>query len=543
MAINLEVYPNPDPTTFSVSSTYYSVSVMNDASAYQNSHVYSGTRMAWVLSYAVNRNLWPVSSSPVISYTTFEIDGSTTARVSKIGGSISSIDIGPYSKNKNSVTTLSGGVAYIPVNKYDKLWVTIDNNVSSPLFIFADPPTPAFSAVSADYPTGSGWTHIRFTSGVHFMSALGGTLDTAEGYPNRRKLTSKTLVYSDPGAYVKGHFNISGCNDIKLMGKGVYSLEFYDWWGSYLGQSDSVKSHGMFLYSTNASTPSAYLDWRLSGNGISGVTVVGTPFYFNGEGSLQQVDNVKYISPWNYNTDGFRIFNYYNRTTGAFVKNSFIFIADDVSFPGVGQSQSNCLVSGNYLSTHHGSLFVNYFTVYNNGLDTGSSFGFSAIDIDSRVFIPDRIGINAVFRLLSDSAVTSLPANYAGILNCTFSGIRVENDIATPAFLIGNIDYPFAAYGNKLGMLSGLDFKNISFSSTYTGSGSLSANIISGLNSTNEVKNTLFENVTFNGVKLTEANKNTYFSFSGSTDPTADNIRFNSDFPTNMKVTPIKLLN
>lgn len=546
MAINLEVQINPDPTTFSLSSNYYSVSVQNDALSYVNSHVFSGTKQAWV-STTAKRNLWTSGSYPIISYTNFYIDSSTTVKVSKLGTTVTSIDIGPYSKNKNSQVVLSSGDAYIPINKGDKLWVTINSVASSPLFIFANESFPDFSAVSSSYPTGSGWTHINLTSGVNFMSALGGTLDTAEGYGNRRKLSSKTLVYIDNGAFVKGHFNISGCNDIQIMGKGVFSLEFYDWWNNFIPATYSQKSHGAFLYGSNPSTTNSYLDWRVSGNGMSGVTVVNTPFYFNTEGSLQTVDGVKYISPWNYNTDAFRVFNYYNRSVGGKIVNSFVFNADDVVFPAVSQSQGNMLLSSCYLASHHGSVFVNYFAGYNSALADGSPYHFSGIDLDVRSYVPYENGKGAVFRILSDTTITTtLPANYIGPINLIFSSVRVENDIEGPLLLLGNITYPYGTaptYGNRLGMLSGIEFINLTASSTFVSSWGVSSNIISGLNSTNEVKDILFDNLSINNTKVTEQNKNNYFSFSGSTDPTEDNIRFTADFPTNMKVTPIKLLN
>jgi len=545
MSVNLKVFPNPDPTTYSLSSSYYSVSVLNDSSEYENSHVYSGTKVSWV-STTAKRNLWASGSSPVLSYTTFEIEDSSVVKVENIGQSITSIDIGPYSKDKNSNTLLSEGVAYIPVNKNDKLWVTINNNASSPLFIFADEPFPTFSEVSSSYPLGSGWTHIHFTSGINFMSSLGGTLDTTEGYPNRRKLTSKTLVYSDPGSYVKGHFNISGCNDIKIMGKGVFSLEFYDWWNDFIGASYSEKSHGTFLYNSNPSTTNSYLDWRVSGNGISGVTVINTPFYFNSEGSLQIVDNVKYISPWNYNTDGFRVFNYYNRVEGAKIINTFAFNADDTIFPAVSQAQGNCLVSSCYLASHHGSVVVNYFTNFSNGLVDGIPYQFSGIDLDIRSYVPYEGGKGAVMRILSDQTVTSLPANVLGPVNLNFSGVRIENDIEGPILMLGNITYPYGSvppYGNMLGIVTNLQFIDFTASSTFVSSWGVSSNVISGLNFLYKPTNILFKNFIINGVKLTENNKDNYFDFLGSTNPSTDNITFISDFPSTLKVSPIKLLN
>lgn len=520
--VGLEVFPNPDPGGNSLKSSKYTVEIF-DGGSYIDAHVYSATNMAWTIP-AGTANLWASGSYPVISFLTFSIRNSSIAKVSKVGGSIASIDVGPYKKGKNANTEISNGVAYIPINKDEKLWVTINNEVSSPLFIFADSPFPTYSEATAAFPS---YKHILTPTGINFVSSLTGTIagttvNSAEGYSNRLQLSSNTLVYVQRGSYIKGNFNISGCNNVKFMGQGVVSLENYDWWNNFVGQSDSVKSHGTVFYSTNPSTVNSYLDWDLSGNGLSGLTIIRTPYYFNGESSFQSIDNLKYISPWNYNTDGPRLGNRRFRTTGAKMLNSFIFNADDCSFPAVAQSHGNCLVSSCYLNSHHGGVFTNYFANF-----TYDTYAFSAIDIDVRCYAPYEGGKGAIFRLLSDYQATSLPStDYRGPINLIFSGINVENtNFEVPIFRIGNLPYPYGTPNYVLGMTSGIEFSGLTASSTNV---NVSANLVSGLNSTNKAKNITFTNLKINGTFVDNLNYDNYFDVTGATNKTTDNINFNT---------------
>lgn len=518
--VGLELFSNPDPIGNSLKSSKFGVSVF-DGKTYNEAHVYSGTSKAWVSTTAI-RNLWASGSSPIINYLTFNINNSTTAKISKIGTNVTSIDVGPYSKNKNANIQISNGEAYVPINKNDKLWVTINNEVSSPLFIFADSPFPTYAQATATFPT---YNHILIPTGINFVSSLTATLpvtvNSSEGYSNRLQLSSNTLIYIPQGSYLKGNFNFSACNNVKFMGQGIVSLENYDWWKDFENKADSVKAHGTVFYNSNPSTVDNYLDSRVSGNGVSGLTVIKTPFYFNSEGSFQSIENIKFISPWNYNTDGPRIGNFYYPTEGAKLLNSFIFNADDCNFPAVAQAFGNTLVSGCYFNSHHGGIFTNYFVNFNY-----TDYFYSAIDIDVRSYIPDEGGKGSIFRLYSDTSLTSLPnSNFRGPTNLIFSGIRIENDPETPLFRIGNIGYPYGGPYNRLGMLSSITFTDITVSST---SPLVSSNIVSGLNSTNEVKDVTFNNVKINNVFLTDLNYDSYFDLLGSTDKVADNIDFNT---------------
>lgn len=537
--IGLELFANPDPINNSLSSTKFSVSVY-DGSVYQNAHVYSGTKRAFTDLAIIGDQPWKADSYPIVNYLTFGINNPTIVKVSKNNSSVTSIDVGPYKKNKNLNTEISNGVAYIPIDKNEKLWVTINNEVSSPLFIFADPPFPTYAQATATFPT---YNHVLIPTGINFVSSLTATLpvtiNSLEGYKNRLQLSSNTLVYVPRGAYLKGNFNISGCNNVKFMGQGIVSLENYDWWNNFLGQEDRIKYHGSVFYSTNASTPNNYLDFRLSGNGVSGLTVINTPFYFNGEGSLQSVHNIKYISPWNYNTDGPRIGNFHYPEEGAKITNSFVFNCDDCSFPAVAQAFGNALYSSCYFATINGFVFTNYFANY---VTPYATYNASVIDIDVRYWGNSTWG--SVFHLCSDESPGQLVPEDRGPVNILFSGINIENLQTTPIFRIANQVYIYANQvpgyvGTASGPISGLQFIDITasgrsgttvgYSPPITYNTLLSSNIISGLDSYNKVKNVTFTNVRINGNYVTDANYDNYFNILGSTNKTTDNIDFNPD--------------
>lgn len=521
--VGLMLFPNPDPISNSLKSSKYSVSVY-DGTQYQDAHVYSGTKQAWVHPAAISP-LWASGSYPVISYLTFSVSSPTLVKISKPGQSITSIDIGPYRKGKNNQTNISvGGEAFVPVNPDDKLWININNEVSSPLFIFADSRFPSYNEVTAMYP---GYTHILYTTGIYNLSN-GPNTDFAEGYSSRRRILSDTVVYVSGGAYLRGNFNMSGSNNVKFMGQGILSLDNFDWWGSIKNSAEEVKAHYAAFYNTNPSTQNSYLDARLSGNAISGLTVINTPYHFNGDGSFQSIENLKHISPWNYNSDGPRLGNFYFPAVGAKMTKSFIFNADDSAFPVLGQSFGSYVVSSCYISSHHGSVFVNYFPNYI------SYYNYSSVvaDIDTRAYVPSENGKGAVFRLLTDYTLTAFPdtppTNYRGPINLTFSSINIENPIEVPLIMLGNIQYPYGdapPYGKLLGMVSGIEFKNIT-ASGLPGYNYVSSNIVSGFNSTNKVTDVTFTNLLINGTYVTNSNYDNYFDVTGATNKTTDRINF-----------------
>lgn len=79
-----------------------------------------------------------------MNFLTFGTTGPVDVRVSKIVGSITSIDVSPHSENIPVV--LTGGKAVLTLNPLNKVWITINGDDANPLFLFADPPKPPVPA-------------------------------------------------------------------------------------------------------------------------------------------------------------------------------------------------------------------------------------------------------------------------------------------------------------------------------------------------------------------------------------------------------------
>ena len=107
-------------------------------------------------------------------------------RATKIGGSISSIDISPHSKNVP--VTLTSGQAVLTLNQNSKVWITINGDDANPLFIFADAPKPSVPPC-----------HL-------FRSGRGN--DPGDG--NHYRPTNNEVIYLDGGAWVRGNIDVSG---------------------------------------------------------------------------------------------------------------------------------------------------------------------------------------------------------------------------------------------------------------------------------------------------------------------------------------------
>src|ERR1700736_4546147 len=93
---SVEIYPGPGGGAYQ--STLYQVEVF-DGSAWQPAYVYGFTRLS--------QCHWHYGSYPTANFLTLGTTGQVNVRATKIGGSITSIDVSPHSKNV-PVTLTSG---------------------------------------------------------------------------------------------------------------------------------------------------------------------------------------------------------------------------------------------------------------------------------------------------------------------------------------------------------------------------------------------------------------------------------------------------
>src|SRR5437867_850447 len=133
-AATVEIYPGPPgpgplPGGATYQSTLYQVEVFDGAS-WIPAYVYEFSRKSVTH--------WHTNTYPTVNFLTFGTTGPVSVRVTKIGASISSVDVSPHSKN--IPVQLSGGQAVLTLNQNNKVWITPNGDDANPLFTLPDPP-------------------------------------------------------------------------------------------------------------------------------------------------------------------------------------------------------------------------------------------------------------------------------------------------------------------------------------------------------------------------------------------------------------------
>ena len=528
----IEIYDSPGTEAYR--SGMYSVSAW-DYVQYSPTYVYSSTASAWTNGTAVSgdRNqFWLKGSYPVVSFVTIGTSGVLSAAIEKIGGSITSIDIGPKSKNIQS--TISNGIAYITMNQKDKLFININNTPSSPLCLFADPLKPAIPV------TGN---VIYYKPGVHSIGV------------NFSSFNDNTTIYLDGGSYVKGTFRTYQKNNVRVMGPGILAGD--DYYESAIAEKRAVQ-----LGSGNYSSIYNYIPLRgpmdfseydaywPSGVGVSGITILKTMFYA-AEG-MNSVDGIKLISPWEYNTDGLGLFPDKSTSTCSHI-NSFLFHADDSIFLNRNNNQAfnrqrgTMLYNNNYIINHNNGPVVlayqaEYYGSFTPKDQTTSCINTDVLFFKSRAYSNPDDEPNALIKMYMGNSFTGAsgtPVEW-GYFNCIVSGFRVDNIVEVPIIRLSNYQDPFAAVTPPAGVASGILIADVTASAL---SWAASANIVSGHYSDPlsgvEIRDVTFKNLIFNGVKVDNANYREYFKFSTASDQhnyPEKNIKFIQDSYSKLKV-------
>lgn len=514
MANGIEIYSGPlvgGSVTEAYRSNLYSVSAWT-GTQFSAVYLYSSTASAWTAgSVSGDRNqFWVYGSYPIVSFATFGTSGTTSAAIAKIGGSVTSIDIGP--KSKNTEWSISNGIAYVKMNQKDKLFININNTPSSPLCLFADPLKP---------PIPTTGNYIYYSAGVH---SIGTSFSS---------FTDNTTIYLDGGAYVKGTFSLSGRNDIRIMGPGILAGD--DYYNTAIAEKRAITNGdytGMYKYipiRSRMDFTDIQNNWP-SGTGVSGITILKTMFY--AATLLNSVDGVKLISPWEYNTDGLSIFP--DRSTSTCVhRDSFLFHADDSIFLDKNNNQDfnrqrgTMLFDNNYIiNSNNGPIVLAYQAEYYGSFtpkdQTASCINTDVLFFRSQGYSNPDDEPNALIKMYlgnSASAASGNPVEY-GYFNCIVSGFRVDNIVEVPIIRLSNYGDPFQSYRPPAGVASGILIADVTVSAIPWAA---SANIVSGHYSNPlsgvEINNVTFKNLKINGVKVDRSNYRSYFKFSTASDP------------------------
>jgi hypothetical protein len=564
-----EVYTGPG--TESLRSNLFSVEVLNIAT-YVNAYVYSatarfgengvsGARAAFSLESNTGRyknRLWYRNDKPVISYTTFGASSVSKVRVSKIGSSISSIDIRPRSKNFNP--KIINGVLEMQMSPKDKAWVTINGDVSNTLFVFCDPYKPEIPANNRLY----------FPPGVHHVSALSGAVEISATSGTRTEIfrgasfsafnfyqyTSGTpyTIYLDGGAYVIGQFDLRKKHNIKVIGPGILAGDnVVEQCTRFENDSFNTEMQPYGILSQLRAVTYAYQEQGLntyeeapSGMVVSGPTIVNC--HFVTMPGINVIDNVKVLSPFMPNVD-IKAPMPDNSTSAAIMRDSLFFMGDDAIVPNpynaypTNPNTGYLNVGGKFdisgcqvYTTNGGPLVLSYFGVLYPS-SSPNAFPYNVYDMDFGIYTykeggAGRNGIpftsetgEVAIRItldMSSSFSGSWPNGVPrfGINNVTVSNIRFDDPIDQALLWVGNVPDPYFPTplpfrGDEHGSMSGITFKNISVNSYVGFASSLYSNLLFAKNSTNRPKNLIFENIKLNGTVLTNSNYLDYFVLSG----------------------------
>src|SRR5262249_3622192 len=156
----------------------------------------------WIAAYVykiANRSRchWHFGETTSVNFVTFGTDGPAHVRVSKLGDAVRQVDASPHSKPVSG-GTLSNGQPVGTVRPHDKYCLTINEDDSDPLFIYADPLKPPVPPGATYF--GPGIHEIAPTTGNHYQARTG------------------EAIYLDGGAWVLGNIWVTGTHNVRIMG-------------------------------------------------------------------------------------------------------------------------------------------------------------------------------------------------------------------------------------------------------------------------------------------------------------------------------------
>ncbi len=452
--VNIEVYPGPGADAYK--SNFYSVEVF-DGSSWQPSYTYKHSR--------VSASMWHQNTSPSVNFTTFGASDSVSVRISKIGGSITTANVSP--KSKNIPVSINSGKATLTLSPNHKAWVTVNGDDSNPLFIFADNLKPAVPSGATYF--GPGVYNLATSTSGHYFPA------------------NNETIYIDGGAWLRGNIDIRGKTNVRIMGPGVLSGDLWT--------SEAINA--LPTFNEKMAYAMVYGDWGGNNGTVEGVTIVASPTY-NFRGGTRSATNVKLLSPWYYSTDGFQAVNH--------VDQSFAFIGDNVFFPAwAGVGNDNVTITNSFAGTTNNSVFNGGFWG-NDASNTYTSFADN-IDIktyNSDVWVPFGAPLSpAAFQIWVDN---NNPTR--GYSNQTYQNIRIEGSLNVPVAMVKNMVYPWGgpnAVTPPLGNSYNLVFKNITLEGTQKYLSELK-----GYDANNGFHNVVLDNWTMGGNLVTSANVGSY---------------------------------
>ena len=478
---------------------------------------------------------WKNKTATQFNYLNFDTDYPTRIKVGYKKGPVTSVDICPHRKNYQYSIVAPSTIEILGISPYDKVVITVNNDLSTPLYVFANP------IEAAPDPTS---VNLYFSAGIWEISALNTAfgLDTNPSSNFRYQIPfSNYNVYIAPGAYIDGTLSVRGKNNINIYGRGV--IDAYrpdDWWQRWSWEApgniiDADKLIRAPILAWSSFNEQYDRNLECSNIYINGITLVNSITYATTV-NAKSFDNLKLISQWP-NCDGFRPDDLASSDPNKFcsLTRSFMQVADDAMFPR--KATGNCIVSSCYVISLAGATFRDYYGMYNSKYINGQNYGWSALDIDFKSYASPSYAYkssplydvynNAVFGLWQSEKSKFIPhygSSFSSILvgDIFISGVYADNLIDIPVFDVGIRSYPDSDgqardYTEVFGNMSSITFKDVYVSSHPNSAYNWTTkrNRIFGTENSNRYRpyDLSFININIDGVTLTETNKNNYFDW------------------------------
>jgi len=476
--MTVEVYDGPG--TEARRSDKYAVTVGG-----QSVYVYKNSRTS-----TIDTTLWSIGNTISCHTVIFGTDSSVTVTIKQLSGNISSAIIGPT--RKTFTYSIVGDTMTIVLRPRDQVKIMFDGSGLDHLIIRA-------MKLKRPIPTG----YVTYDPDIHTDVPTNTCLYFPPGEYTVGSLEFHTggKIYVDGGAYLIGRCKFRGNQYCHIMGPGIISGEDVTW--------ETVHALGdwfqQVLYAAVYGDP----NFAQTRSTIQDTTFVQSPFY-NIAYAGELVEDIAVIDPWNPNCDGINASNKPVNSKHCIIRHNLTFVCDDNLY--VATYQNNLSIYGNVCFHHAAGIMVwGYWPWPRSGyrLHCWDNYADSYAKNDLN-HVSD-----CLFKNLMDGEVNE--SGY-GPVNGLVEGWKIGGNFENPVFVIGNLKYEWGTQALGYGNTYEITFRNIDVENGYVAN--LYKSSILGTNKQNRAHDIRIVNYTYNGVRVTNSNKSTYFTIS----PYCDNI-------------------
>ena len=455
---NVSVYPALPANQYM--SDRYEINVVGNSLS-QKSYVYKDPVND--LRFPIDRGYMTLENH----FTSFSFSGEIVVQIKLLQrSSVSTVTVRPLSKNIKA--TISGNTISISLKEPANFYVEVDGEGKYPLFVFANAP-------ESGVPSETDPNVIYFAPGIHDVGFEGGTMQNIP--------VGKT-IYLAGGAYVKGRLKTAGtAGTTTIRGRGILSGIGIPGFETYRGMIEGYQ--GTLV--------------------IEGIVILDAPQGYQGviaynPGSIMR--NVKMLA-WAQGSDAGVL------GRNAEITNCFFKINDDVLKP----IQAGMVFKDNIVWQQMCGVVIMFGW---NSVEKEISATVSGLDI-----IGCDVGVVTNPNSSQLGIISLKNSNGATYTNMLIENVRIEKKIyhllnmAIKQTDPGFINNPM--YNKGLGSIDGMTFRNIAVPNVPVRISYINGNGNVTTESTGDIKNVVFENVTLGGTPITAQNAATYLTISGNT--------------------------